>query len=147
MSSLRQLKLEQKSLAQQQQVVAELNSIVKDIERSEKTILALNRDLQAINQKFHGPRSTRDDVDYLTGLLDCAKRKLAWEKHIASLQKRTPFLMERMSAILHDPKAPPSTEIREQMLQALQAIQAAMERLHTANNTGEPGGGTPTAQA
>src|SRR5689334_1818144 len=139
MSSLRQLKLEQKSLAQQQQVVAELNSIVKDIERSEKTILALNRDLQAINQKFQGPRSTRDDVEYLTGLLDCAKRKLAWEKQIASLQKRTPFLMERMSAILHDPKAPPSTEIRQQMLQALQAIQAAMERLQTANNTGEPG--------
>jgi hypothetical protein len=33
------------------------------------------------------------------------------------------------------------------MLQALQAIQAAMERLQTANNSGEPDAGTPTAQA
>ena len=136
MASLKQLKLEQKSAAQQQQVVVELNAIVKDIERSEKAIVALNHDLQAINKKFQGPRSTRDDVDYLAGLLDCAKRKLAWEKQMGSLQKRTPVLMERMSAILHDPKAPPSAEVREQMLHALQAIQAAMERLQAANSTG-----------
>ena len=144
MSSLKQLKLEQKSAAQQQQVVVDLNAIVKDIERSEKTILALNRDLQAINKKFQGPRSTRDDVEYLAGLLDCAKRKLAWEKQISSLQKRTPDLMERMTSILHDPKAPPSAEMRDQMLHALQAIQAAMERLQTANSTGESGGEAAT---
>lgn len=147
MSSLKQLKLEQKSAAQQQQVVVELNAIVKDIERCEKTILALNRDLQAINKKFQGPRSTRDDVEYLTGLLDCAKRKLAWEKQISSLQKRTPDLMERMTAILHDPKVPPSAEVRDQMLRALQAIQSAMERLQAANNSGEPGAGAATSRA
>jgi hypothetical protein len=135
MSSLKQIKHEEKSIARQQQVIHELNAIVKDIERSEKLIVALNQDLQAVNSKFQGPRNTRDDVAYLTALLECAKRKLAWEKQISSLQKRTPSLMERMSEIMHDPKAPPSVETRDQMLKALQAIQAAMERLQGANPT------------
>ena len=145
MSSLKQLKHEEKSLALQQQVISELNGIAKDIERSEKTIVALNRELQAVNTKFHGPRNTREDVAYLTSLLECAKRKLAWEKQISSLQKRTPSLMERMGALLNDPKSPPSAEARDQMLRALQAIQAAMERLQGANSeTGanEPPGPT-----
>jgi hypothetical protein len=133
MSSLKQLKHEEKHVALQRQAIAELNSIAADIERSEKTILALNRDLQAVNAKFQGPRDTRQDVAYLTSLLECAKRKLAWEKQIASLQKRTPPLMERIGALMNDPQAPPSTELREQMLGALQAIQAAMERLQAAN--------------
>lgn len=133
MSSLKQLKQEEKNAALQQQVISELNLIVKDIERSEKTIVALNRELQAVNTKYQGPRDTRGDVAYLTSLLECAKRKLAWEKQISSLQKRTPSLMERMSALLNDPKLPPSVEAREQMLRALQTIQAAMERLQAAN--------------
>ena len=133
MSSIKQLKQEEKNAALQQQVILELNAIAKDIERSEKTIVALNRELQAVNAKYQGPRNTREDVAYLTGLLECAKKKLAWEKQISSLQKRTPSLMERMSALLNDPKAPPSVEARDQMLRALQAIQAAMERLQAAN--------------
>lgn len=138
MSSLKRLKLEEKGVAQQHQIIRELNEIVKDIERSEKTILVLNRELQAVNAKFQGPRNTRDDVAYLTSLLECAKRKLAWEKQITSLQKRTPSLMERMGAMMHDPKAPPSAEVRDQMLHALQAIQSAMEHLQQANSgTGE----------
>src|SRR5579862_4386691 len=98
MSSIRQLRIEAKNVAQQQRIIRELNDMVKDIERSEKMILALNRDLQVVNAKFQGPRNTRDDVAYLTSLLECAKRKLAWEKQITSLQKRTPSLMERMAA-------------------------------------------------
>jgi hypothetical protein len=136
-ASLKQIKLEEKSLAAQQQVIRDLNAIVKDIERSEKFIVALNRDLQEVNTRFKGPRTTRDDVAYLTGLLECAKRKLAWEKQINSLQKRTPELMERMAAILHDPKAPPTAEVRDELLRSLQAIQAAMERLQHAS----PGSG------
>lgn len=139
MSTLKQLKKEEKNAVLQQQVIAELNTIVRDIERSEKTILALNTELQAVNAKFQGPRDTRADVAYLTSLLECAKRKLAWEKQISSLQKRTPSLMERMSALLNDPASPPSAEARDQMLRALQAIQAAMERLQQANGGGSPG--------
>jgi hypothetical protein len=134
MSSIKQLKQEEKNAQLQQQVLLELNAIVKDIERSEKMIVALNRELQAVNAKFQGPRDTRADVAYLTGLLECAKKKLAWEKQISSLQKRTPSLMERMSVLLNDPKSPPTTDARDQMLRALQAIQAAMERLQQANS-------------
>ena len=137
MSSLKQLKLEEKSAAQQQQVILDLNVLVKDIERSEKTISALKRELERINATYQGPRNTRQDIGYLTGLLECAKKKLAWEKQIASLQKRTPALMERMAGIINDPKNPPSAQMRDQLLQALQAIQSAMERLQTANNSGE----------
>src|SRR5437879_2023017 len=134
MSSLKQLKHEEKNAVLQQQVIAELNVIVKDIERSEKLILTLNQDLQVINAKFQGPRDTRADVAYLTGLLECAKRKLAWEKQISSLQKRTPSIMERMGTLLNDPKSPPSSEVRDQLLRALQSIQAAMERLQQASS-------------
>ena len=133
MSSLKQLKLEQKSAAHQRQVILELNALVGDIERSEKTIVALNGELQAVNEKHRGPRHTRQDVAYLTDLLDCAKKKLAWEKQIASLQKRAPALMEQIAGILNDPKAPPDAEMRDQILQALQAIQSAMQRLQNAN--------------
>lgn len=145
MSSLKQLKQEEKNAVLQQQVIAELNVIVKDIERSEKLIVALNQELQAINAKFRGPRDTRADVAYLTGLLECAKRKLAWEKQISSLQKRTPSLMERMGTLLNDPQSPPSSEARDQMLRALQSIQAAMERLQQANS-GTGGADTPSQE-
>jgi hypothetical protein len=134
MSSIKQLKQEEKNAQLQQQVLLELNAIVKDIERSEEMIVALNRELHAVNAKFQGPRDTRADVAYLTGLLECAKKKLAWEKQISSLQKRTPSLMERMGVLLNDPKSPPTTDARDQMLRALQAIQAAMERLQQANS-------------
>jgi hypothetical protein len=137
MSSVRQLKLEEKTAANQRQVILELNSIVKDIERSEKIILALNRELETVNTKYQGPRSTREDVAYLTSLLECAKRKLAWEKQINSLQKRTPLLMERMSAVINDPKGPPPAQLQEQMMQALRSIQAAMERLQSANTSAD----------
>jgi uncharacterized protein HemX len=133
MSSLKQLRHEEKNATLQQQVISELNAIAKDIERTEKTVVALNRELQAVNAKYQGPRSTREDVAYLTSLLECAKRKLAWEKQISSLQKRTPSLMERMGALLNDPKSPPTADARDQMLRALQVIQAAMERLQAAN--------------
>ncbi|MEY2466149.1 MAG: hypothetical protein QOD03_670, partial [Verrucomicrobiota bacterium] len=39
--SLKEIRLAEKSLIQQQQVVSELNTIIGDIERCEKTILDL----------------------------------------------------------------------------------------------------------
>ena len=55
MASLKQLKLEAKSAAAQRQVISELNAIARDIERSEKTVSALNRELQTVNAKLPGP--------------------------------------------------------------------------------------------
>jgi len=129
MSSIKDLKVEQKSLLQQQQVVAELNTLVKDIERSEKIILDLQAELNAVNTKYPSPRTTRQDVAYLTDLLKCAQKKLAWEKQIASMQKRTPATLQKMSQLLNDEKNPPADAMRVMMLQALQGVQAAMARL------------------
>jgi hypothetical protein len=129
MSSLKQYKLAEKSLAQQQEVITELDTLVKDIERCEKTILDLKAELEAVNQKHQGRKTTRDDIAYLEDLLKCAHKKLTWEKHIASLKKRTPALLQRMSALINDVQTPPTNEIRAGMLRALQRVQAAMERL------------------
>jgi hypothetical protein len=129
MSSIKQLKVEQRNASRQQEVILELNAMAKDIERSEKTVSALNSELQVVNSKYQGPRDTRQDIAYLTGLLECAKKKLAWEKQIASLQKRTPALMEKITGVMNDPSGAPPQELCEQMHRALSLIQSAMKRL------------------
>lgn len=129
MQSIKDLKQAQKSAALQQQVVSELNALVQDIERCEKTIVDLRNELGAVNEKYPSPRTTRQDIGYLTDLLKCANKKLAWEKQIASMQKRTPATLEKMAALLNDPKNPPADDMRSEMLRALQGVQAAMERL------------------
>ena len=129
MSSIKELRLAEKSIVLQEQVISELNTLVHDIERCEKTILDLQSELGAVNAKYPTPRTTRQDIAYLTDLLKCANKKLAWEKQIASMQKRTPATLEKMARLLDDPKNPPSDAMREQMLRALQGVQAAMGRL------------------
>jgi hypothetical protein len=131
MSAEKQLRDSQRAAQKHVQLIAELQELVEDITRCEKTISALQIELNETNKKFSGPRNTKQDVEFLTVLLDCAKRKLAWEKQISSLQKRTPELLERMSSFLNDPVNPPSNETRLQILEALQAVQATMERLQS----------------
>ena len=97
MSSLKQLRTEQKLAGQQLEVLHELETLVKDIERAENTITTLKAELEEVNVKHQGRTTTRDDIAYLTDLVRCANKKLAWEKQIASLQKRTPDIMERMA--------------------------------------------------
>jgi hypothetical protein len=132
MSSLKEIKLAEKSLAEQKSLVRDLHGLLKDIERCEQAIMKLKAELEAINAKHQRPRTTREDIEYLTGLLACAKKKLNWEKQLASLQKRTPLALEQMTRLLIDPKNPPPEEVRTGMLGALQGIQAAMERLQKA---------------
>jgi hypothetical protein len=127
--SLKELRIADRSVARQKQVVSELNTIVKDIERCERTIQELQRELLDINTKYVGPRDTRQDIEYLSALLACAKQKLAWEKTMASLQKRTPQVLEEMSSLLNDPKNPPAEALKHDMLRSLQSVQNAMERL------------------
>ncbi len=129
MSSLKQYKLAARSAAQQQRVITELEVLVKDIERCEKTIVDLKNDLEAVNYNHAGRKSTRDDIAYLEDLLKCAHKKLTWEKHIASLKKRTPATLETMASLINDPQAPAGNEMKTGMLRALQSVQAAMERL------------------
>lgn len=134
MSSLKDIKLAQKKALEQQQLIPLLHNLVQDIERCERTIVQLKGELEAINARFPSPRTTRQDIDYLTALLQCANKKLVWEKQLASLQKRTPAVMEKMSALLQDPKNPPTEQTREKVLASLQAVQGAMERLQGAVN-------------
>ena len=129
MSSIKQLKQAQKSAVRQREVVLELDTIVRDIERCEQTITDLQRELAAVTAKYPAERTTRQDIAYLTDLLKCANRKLAWEKNIASLQKRVPSVLEQMAALLNDPANPPADQTRTEMLRSLQEVQVAMERL------------------
>jgi NAD-dependent oxidoreductase involved in siderophore biosynthesis len=137
MSSIKDLKLAGRSVVLQQEVVSELNTLVRDIERCEKTILDLQGELTEVNTKYPSPRTTRQDVAYLTDLLKCANKKLAWEKQIASMQKRTPATLEKMAHLLNDPKNPPADAMRVEMLRALQGVQAAMERLQGLKTGGD----------
>jgi len=131
MASLKQIRLATKSAVQQQQIISELNALVQDIERCDKTITALQSELAAVNAKYPAQRTTQENVAYLTDLLRCAKKKLGWEKQIASLQKRTPLILENMGRLMNDPHHPPGEEMRAEMLRALQGVQAAMERLQS----------------
>jgi hypothetical protein len=131
MSSIKDLKEAQRAAVRHQQVISELQSLVKDIERCEKTMTGLKSELDAANAKYPMPRTTRDDVAYLTALLECAKKKLAWEKLLTSLQKRTPELLQEMMGFINDPKNPPPEPVRAAMLQTLESVRNAMEKLHS----------------
>jgi hypothetical protein len=131
MSSLKDLKLARQAAQQHQQMISDLKTLAADIHRCEKIIITLKTELETANAKYPTPRTTRDDVEYLTLLLECAKKKLAWEKQLSSIQKRAPALLETMTASFSDPKNPPAEEIRTEMLATLQSVQAAMERLQS----------------
>jgi hypothetical protein len=115
--------------AERRRVLAELKQLAVDIGRCQETITSVMAELSLTNAKYQGERSTRQEVDYLTILLACAKRKLAWEKQIASLQKRAPALLESMAGIMNDRDHPATEELKAEMLQTLQSVQGAMERL------------------
>ena len=135
MDSLKQLKAREKLHVQQRQIVLELNALVKDIDRCERTINELKQELLEITEKFKNRITTREDVDYLSELLRCAKKKLAWEKNMASLQKRAPGLLEQMTSILNDPNADENDPMRPEIAKALNGVQKAMERLQEAKVT------------
>lgn len=109
--------------------LAELKELAVDIGRCQETITSVMVELNLVNAKYQGERSSRQEVEYLTMLLACAKKKLAWEKQIASLQNRAPQLLQRMSAIMTDPDYPPTEEVKAEMRQSLQNVQRALARL------------------
>jgi hypothetical protein len=115
--------------AERRRIIAAVNQLAADIERCERTVGAVMAELNAVNAKYDGPRTTREEVEYLKVLLECAKKKLSWEKQIASLKRRAPAVVEKMSDIMNDTDHPPSDELKVEMLQVLQAVQAALKRL------------------
>lgn len=132
MASSKILKAAQKSALLQREVLEELESLVKSIDRSEKMITELKAEMEEVKVKHQDRKTTRDDIAYLEDLLACAKKKLAWEKLLESLQKRTPAVLAKVSEVVNDPNNPPAEQTRANILQSLQNVQASMQRLEQA---------------
>ncbi len=115
--------------AEHRRLLADLKDLGVGVHRCQETIASLMAELSSANAKFEGQRSTQQEVEYLTILLACAKKKLAWEKQISSLQKRAPALLVEMTGALNDKDFPPADELKVEMLRSLQIVQAALERL------------------
>ena len=130
MSTSRQIKEEQRVTTQQKGLVGELQALVKDIERCEKTVQSLKVELQSVNEKHANRGTTQQDIAYLEDLLACARKKLVWEKQIGSLQKRTPELMQRVEALVNHPNSNPDEETRHALMGSLTEVQASMKRLN-----------------
>ena len=120
--------------AEHRRLVAEFQELAVSVNRCQATITTLMTELNSANAKFQGQRSTAQEVEYLTILLACAKRKLAWEKQIASLQKRAPALLAEMTRTLNDKDFPPTDELKAEMMHSLQIVQAALERLQATSD-------------
>jgi len=129
MATPRELKLEQKVGFQQKQIISELQALVKDIERCEATIHALKIELEEVNKRHANRQGTQEDIHYLEDILKCARKKLVWEKQMASLQKRTPDLMSRVETVVNHPQSNPDESTRTSMMESLKNVQAAMQRL------------------
>jgi len=125
----RYLQKAQIKAAERRRILGEMQQFAVSIDRCQESISSVMVELKAANEKYSGLRSTRQEVDYLTILLDCAKRKLSWEKQIASLKKRAPELLEAMTGIMNDKEHPPTDELKGEILRSLQVVQGALQRL------------------
>jgi len=134
MSSGKSQRLARKTALLQQAVVHELQSLVKSIERAETLLAELKEDTTAMNIKHQHRTTTRDDIAYLEDLLKCAKKKLAWEKQMENVAKRTPEVLAQVSSVMNDTKYPPDDQTRLQVVEYLQSVQTAMTRLEIAKS-------------
>jgi len=120
--------------AEHRRLLAELKELAVSVNRCQDTIMSLMAELTSANAKFQGQRTTQQEVKYLTILLACAKRKLTWEKQIASFRKRAPALLAEMTTTLNDKDFPPADELKGEMMQSLQLVQAALEQLQASSD-------------
>ena len=134
MASSRARKLLHKSHVIQSEMLEELQSLVKSIERAETLLAELKSDTEEMNAKHAHRRSTREDIAYLEDLLKCAKKKLAWEKQMETVAKRTPEVLTKVSTAMNDTTNPPPEEVRTVTLSLLQSVQGAMARLDAAKS-------------
>jgi uncharacterized protein YoxC len=130
MSTPRQLKIEQQVASQQRDLIGELQALVKDLERAEKTVSSLKAELGGVNERHANRTTTQHDIAYLEDLLACARKKLVWEKQIASLQKRTPELMQRVESLVNHPQSNPDQQMQDSLMHSIKEVQAAMQRLN-----------------
>lgn len=125
-------KLLRKSNVLQGEMLEELSTLVKSIERAETLLAELKSETEEMNAKHQHRRTTREDIAYLEDLLKCAKKKLAWEKQMEAVAKRTPEVLAKVSTAMNDTTNPPEPELRIKVLDLLQVVQGAMTRLDAA---------------
>ena len=106
--------------------------MVKSIDRGELMIQELKAEMEAVTTKHQHRETTKDDVLWLEDLLRCAKKKLAWEKQMSQLQKRTPAILEEVSSLMNNSRTPLADSAREAIASSLERVQAAMRRLEQA---------------
>jgi len=135
MSSGKSRRLARKTALLQQAVLHELESLVKTIERGETLLAELKEETTTMNAKHQHRTTTREDIAYLEDLLKCAKKKLAWEKQMENVAKRTPVVLAQVSSVMNDTTYPPDDQTRAQVVAFLQSVQTAMTRLEVAKNT------------
>ena len=135
MSSGKSRRLARKTALLQQAVLHELESLVKTIERGETLLTDLKEETTAMNAKHQHRTTTREDIAYLEDLLKCAKKKLAWEKQMENVAKRTPVVLAQVSSVMNDSTYPPDDQTRAQVVAFLLSVQTAMTRLEVAKNT------------
>jgi hypothetical protein len=131
MATSKEIKLEQKVASQQREIILELQALVKDIERCEQSTQTLKAELESVNLRHANRQTTQDDIHYLEDLLKCARKKLVWEKQMASLQKRTPDLMSRVETVVNHPQSNPDESTRNTLLESLKNVQTSMHRLQS----------------
>ncbi|MDR3403398.1 MAG: hypothetical protein P4L99_12945 [Chthoniobacter sp.] len=134
MASNRAKKLLRKSTVLQAEMLEELQGLVKNIERAETLLTELKQDTEEMNARHQHRRTTREDIAYLEELLKCAKKKLAWEKQMENVAKRTPEVLATVSTAMNDPVNPPEPQTRITVLDLLQTVQSAMARLDAAKS-------------
>jgi hypothetical protein len=130
----RSRRLARESSLLQKEVVDELTAVARSIEKAEEMIVALKEQMDSVNQAHANRTTTSDDIAYLEDLLRCARKKLAWEKQMASLAKRIPVVLTKVQAVMNDQTNPPPDETRVAVAGLLQSVQQAMTRLETAKS-------------
>jgi transketolase len=134
MASSKAKKLLRKSTLLQSEMLTDLSALVKNIERGETLLNELKQDTEQMNARHQHRRTTREDIAYLEELLKCAKKKLAWEKQMETVAKRTPEVLAKVSKAMNDTANPPEPEVRATVLELLQTVQGAMSRLEAAKS-------------
>jgi hypothetical protein len=125
-------RLARKSALRQQEVVDGLQAVASSIEKADEMITSLKTQMDEVNARHQDRKTTSDDIAYLEDLLRCARKKLAWEKQMASLSKKIPEVLAAVTSVMNDPAMPPSDQTRAVVMGLLQNVQQSMARLEQA---------------
>jgi hypothetical protein len=125
-------RLARKSALRQQEVVEGLQAVASSIEKADEMIASLKTQMEEVNARHQDRKTTSDDIAYLEDLLRCARKKLAWEKQMASLSKKIPEVLAAVTSVMNDPATPPTDQTRAVVMGLLQNVQQSMARLEQA---------------